>query len=207
MTKVIIDKISPSGGWRTTSTPRLPPIERRNAGLISRAILFAVKKFAKVDIANLWFLLKINPRLLHGMVFFASKFMPFGDLKRIDTELVILRVAWNCRARYQWGQHVQLGMRAGLSVDDILRISAGPESDMWSCKQKALLIACDEFHCNRFLSDSTWNALSSYYNQKLLLELLFVIGFYEGLAGVLNSAGLPLDVAMDAKLSSLADAE
>jgi alkylhydroperoxidase family enzyme len=197
------DQISPPGGWLTISTPRLPPIERARAGLVSRLILSIVEKYAKLDVANLWLLMKNNPRLLHGMLFFVSKFMPFGDLKRTNTELVILRVAWNCRARYIWGQHVQIGMRAGLSSEDIVRISQGPEAEGWRRDQKALLNACDEFHHNRFISDSTWINLSRYFDNKLLLELLCLIGFYDGFGGVVNSAGLPLDETMSAKLASL----
>jgi alkylhydroperoxidase family enzyme len=203
MSRLVRDQLSPPGGWRIINTPRLPPVERRKAGLISRFILSAVKKYAKIEVTNLWLLMKINPRLLHGMLFFVSKFMPFGDLKRLDTELVILRVAWNCRARYVWGQHVQLGIRAGLSIKDIIRISKGPEAEGWSSKQKALLNACDEFHSSRFVSDSTWNDLARSFDKRILLELLCLLGFYEGFGGVLNSAGLPLDETMSDKLSSL----
>jgi alkylhydroperoxidase family enzyme len=206
MSRTFRDQISPPGGWRSLPSPRLPPIERSKAGLFSRLLLSLVEKYARLDVANLWLLMKNNPRLLHGMLFFVSKFMPFGDLKRINTELVILRVSWNCRARYIWGQHVELGMRAGLSADEIIRISEGPDVDGWSCDQKALINACDEFHQCRCVSDSTWNTLSLYFDNKLLLELLCLIGFYEGFSGVLNSAGLPLDKTMDVKLSSLQSA-
>jgi hypothetical protein len=37
--------------------------------------------------------------------------------------------------------------------------------------------------------------------ERLLLELLMLIGYYEGLAGVLNSAGLPLDTALEKVLA------
>ncbi|WP_320821269.1 hypothetical protein [Thalassolituus sp.] len=39
-------------------------------------------------------------RLLRGMLGFASKLMPFGELDRRDTKLAILRVAWLCRSSY-----------------------------------------------------------------------------------------------------------
>jgi alkylhydroperoxidase family enzyme len=203
MSKFFYKQLSPPEGWRTIATPRLHSVIRRDAGFFSRLILLAVEKHAKLDVANLWLLLRINPRLLHGMLFYASKFIPFGKLKRMDTELVILRVSWNCRARYIWGQHVQLGMRAGLSSKDILRIADGPEGDGWNSKQEALLHACDEFHRSRFVSDSTWNILASLYNKKLLLELLLLIGFYEGLAGTLNSVGLQLEDSSESNLSAL----
>jgi alkylhydroperoxidase family enzyme len=203
MSRLTRKEISPPGGWCTMSTPRLPPVNRCKAGLISRIVLSALEKYAKLDVANLWLLMKTNPRLFNGMLFYVLKFMPFGDLDRINTELVILRVAWNCRARYVWGQHVQLGMRAGLTREDIMRISLGPDAEGWHSEQKALLIACDEFHQIRFISDSTWNSLSRHYDNKLLLELLCLIGFYDGFGVVLNCAGISLDETTSNTLSSL----
>ena len=34
--------------------------------------------------------------------------MPLGSLPRLDTELVILRVAWQCGSAYEWHQHVRI---------------------------------------------------------------------------------------------------
>lgn len=50
---------------------------------------------------------------------------------------------------------------------------------------------------------STWQELSGFYDQRLLLELLVLIGFYEGLAGVLNSVGLPLDQELEALVTNV----
>jgi alkylhydroperoxidase family enzyme len=203
MSRISRDPLSPPGGWRSITNPRLLPIKRNKAGIFLRSFLWIIEKFSKIDASNLWLLLRNNPRLMHGLLFYVSKFMPFGDLKRADTELVILRVAWNCRTQYVWGQHVQLGMRTGLSVEDIIRISKGPEAEGWKSHQKTLLNACDEFHRNRFVSDSTWGYLSCHYDKKILLELLLLIGFYEGFGGVLNSAGLPLESTTSTNLTSL----
>ena len=47
--------------------------------------------------------------------------MPGGRLPRIDTELVILRVAVVRGSDYELNHHTQLGRRAGLSDADIER--------------------------------------------------------------------------------------
>lgn len=197
------DVSSPPGGWRQLDAPRVALVSRKKAGLISRIALFFVERFGKLEVANLWLMMKINPRLSFGALFFVSRLMPFGELRRIDTELLILRVAWNCRARYEWGQHVEIAQRVGLSAEDIRRIADGPNAPGLSSRQVTLLNACDEFHRDRLISDSTWQHLACHFNDRLVVELLFVIGFYEGLAGVLNSVGLPLDKAMDEKLALL----
>lgn len=203
MTEKFDGQLVPPSGWATPETVRIPPVSRKNIGFSTKAVLSVVEKIGGLDAANLWLMMIRNPRLLRGMMYMASKLMPFGELKRRDTELVILRVAWNCRARYEWGQHVDIGMRAGLTAEDIARIADGPAAAGWTAKQAALLSACDEFHVERMISEATWQQLLEYFDKKLMLELLFLIGFYEGLAGVLNSAGLPLDVALELKLQSL----
>ena len=109
-----IQQLAPPGGWRTTPHTRLPPLDKEGASLTQRLFIQGIRIFGRVDAPNLWLMLMHNTRLLRGFLGFASRMMPYGELPRCDTELVILRVAWNCRSRYEWGQHVNIGLRAGL---------------------------------------------------------------------------------------------
>jgi alkylhydroperoxidase family enzyme len=176
-------------------------LEAQNAGLGQRVLMYLIGRFGKLEASNLWLMLMHNFRLMRGFLLFAPKLMPYGELDRRDTELVILRVAWNCRARYEWGQHVDIGIRAGLSVEEVVRVSLGSDVPGWERGQIALLRAVDEFHHERMVADTTWAMLREFYDQRLLLELLFLIGFYEGLAGVLNSTGLALNAAPEQRLA------
>lgn len=206
MTVPSIDQLKPSGGWRNPGVIRIPPIDIANAGVGQRIFLASVRRFGKLDAGNLWLMLMHNFRLLRGFLSFVPLMMPYGELDRLDTELVILRVGWNCRCRYEWGQHVDIGMRAGLSVDDIMRIPFGPDAPGWSARQVAILKATDDIHNERMVSESTWALLAGFFNPRLLLELLMLIGLYEGLAGVLNSTGLPLDPSLEKLLRTEAPA-
>ncbi|MES2684462.1 MAG: carboxymuconolactone decarboxylase family protein [Pseudomonadota bacterium] len=202
MSKPTVPELSPPGGWRVPTGERLPPLAPERATTTQRLLIGVIKKVGKLDAANLWGLLSHNMRLMRGFLFFSSRMMPLGELERRDTELAILRVGWNCRARYEWGQHVDIGMRAGLKAEEVARIAEGPEAPGWLPHQAVLLRACDEFHHDRMVSDSTWALLAERYSERLLLELLMLIGFYEGLAGVLNSTGLPLDNALEKILAN-----
>ncbi|GAM30568.1 hypothetical protein P23_1071 [Acinetobacter calcoaceticus] len=193
----LVQQLTPKDGWCEPGNKRFTLVNPENAKKSQKILLSGLRHLGKLDAENLWRLLLINPRMMQGVLFFSSKLMPYGELPRRDTELVILRVGWNCRARYEWGQHVDIGMRAGLTPIEIARIPHGAEADGWLPKQHILLKACDEFHSERMISDLTWNQLAEHYDQRLLLELLMLIGYYEGLAGVLNSAGLPLDTGIE----------
>lgn len=128
--------------------------------------------------------------------------MPHGEIPRRDTELVILRVGWNCRCRYEWGQHVDISLRAGVSAEDIARVPQGAEAPGWEPRIRALMRACDEFHDQRMIPDKTWAELEAHYDTPRLLEVLMLIAQYEGLAGVLNSTGLPLDTDLEQVLAA-----
>ncbi|MGM0564586.1 MAG: carboxymuconolactone decarboxylase family protein [Pseudomonadota bacterium] len=192
----------PEKGWRPANG-RLAPLKPSEARGFQRLLIFFINRIGGLDASNLFMMLVRNFRLFRSWLGFAAKLMPYGRIERLDTELVILRVGWNCRCRYEWGQHVDIGLRAGLDEATILRVPDGPDSDGWSDRQRALLYACDEIHQDREVSETTWAALNRHYNERDVIEVLMLIGHYEMLAGVLNSTGLPLDEKLESVLARL----
>lgn len=199
MNKHSLLQLEPPGGWRTQPQARIPPLAPDQAALWQRLLMQAIERVGKLDAANLWRMLMRHPRLLRGFLSFAPVLMPYGELPRRDTELVILRVAWNCRSRYEWGQHVDIGLRAGLAPEAILRLTQGPAEAGWNEQERLLLQAVDELHRDCLVGEATWRGLAGHYDERRLLELLMLAGFYRGLAGVLNSTGLPLDASLQAR--------
>jgi alkylhydroperoxidase family enzyme len=199
-------QLAPPGGWRQHTRPRIPPLRASELPLPLRAMLnvagkWAEKRTGTAIVPDVFLLLLRHPRLFWPWLRFASRLMPYGTLERRDAELVILRVAWNCRCRYEWGQHVAIGLLAGLSADDIKRIALGSEAPGWSPLQSALLAATDDSYREREISEQSWQRLGAHYRTPQLLELSMLIGHYEMLAGVLNSSGLPLEAHTELQLA------
>ena len=190
-------QLTPLGGWRTPGRVRLGPLIAAEASLGQRVLSSLTVRIGKVNAANLFLMLMRNVRLFWVWLNFAKKMMPYGQLDRRDTELAILRVGWNCRSRYEWGQHVDIGMRAGVSAADIARVAQGPDAPGWEPKLVAVLSACDEIHRDKMIADETWEALLTHFDEKRLLELVLLINHYEMLAGVLISTGLELDACLE----------
>lgn len=197
-------QLTPAEGWRTPGRVRVAPLAPKEVGMATCVFIKLVNKLGDLVASNLFLMLARNLRLLQTWLAFASRMMPYGEVERRDTELAILRVSWNCRCRYEWGQHVDIGTRAGVSAQDISRIPLGPDAPGWEPRIKALMHACDELHHERMISESTWCDLERYYSIRQLLEVTMLIGHYEMLAGVLNSTGLPLDEALEVKLAGAA---
>ncbi len=124
------------------------------------------------------------------------KWMPFGGkllngkVPARERELAVLRVGWLCQAEYEWGQHVPIGRRAGLTDEEIARIPAGPAAAGWSDLDRTILQATDELHEQSCIADVTWARLSEEYDDKQLIELVMVIGHYHLLSFALNTLGV-----------------
>lgn len=106
-------------------------------------------------------------------------------------EIVILRIGYLCRSGYEWTQHVEIALRAGLSQNDIARIKTGADAPGFA--DVALLRACDELHARQFIADTTWAALKAYFDDKACMDLIFTAGQYTQVSMMLNSFGVQLD--------------
>ncbi len=107
-----------------------------------------------------------------------------------DKEILILRIAWLCKAKYEWDHHVVVGKRVGLSNDEINQIKIGPEAQDWNHFDATLLRAVDELYTNTFMSEKTWNELIVHYTVNQVMDVTFVVGAYNMLAMFLNSFGI-----------------
>jgi alkylhydroperoxidase family enzyme len=131
-----------------------------------------------------------HPKLLKYWLVFAGGILSKGRLPGRDREILILRTGWHCQADYEWGHHVEIGQRVGLTDDEILRIALGPDAPGWSEFDAVLLRAADELHHDACLSDSTWGALAARYDTQQLLEVPMTVGQYHLVSMTLNAVGV-----------------
>ncbi len=201
-----MSELAPAGGWHPSGAPRIAPLRLAQLNPAMRAVMWAAGKWAQrrtgtSTVPDVFLLLMRHKTLFQPWLRFASRLMPYGTLDRRDAELVILRVGWNARCRYEWGQHVVIGLRAGLSADEIARVAQGPGAGGWTPRQDALLQAADELHATRVVSPATWQRLAEHFREHQLIEIGMLVGHYQMLAGVLNSVGLALEPQVEALLA------
>ena len=183
--------------WRELDAPRVQPLAEDEMNVATRALAKAAGRAVGGPPPNIFLTLGRHPRMFAPWLAFASQLMPRGTLPRKDTELVILRVAWNCRSRYEWDHHVRIGRQVGLADVEIERVADGPGADGWSDRQAALLAAADELHEDRIVSDETWERLRAHLDDKRLIELCMLVGHYEMLAMTLGSLGVQPEAPLD----------
>jgi 4-carboxymuconolactone decarboxylase len=124
-----------------------------------------------------------------------------GKIPPRDREIVILRTAHLCGAAYEWGQHVVLGRKAGLTDEEIEHICLAEPSGQWSDHEKSLLNAVDELHVDACISEKTWVALSARFDQRQMIELPMLVGQYHLVAFTTNSLGIEPDEGLPAMRS------
>jgi alkylhydroperoxidase family enzyme len=117
-----------------------------------------------------------------------------GDstVPRRELEIAILRVGWNCRSVYEFGQHTRLGRRFGLTDEEIAAI-AGGDVDRFSPEDRELVALADDLCEHDCVSDTTWAALTSRYSTDQMIEMVMIAGFYRLVSCFLNSAGVALE--------------
>jgi alkylhydroperoxidase family enzyme len=115
-----------------------------------------------------------------------------GALAARDRELAVLRIGWLCQAPYEWGEHVLVAKKLGLTSEQIERIVIGSQAPGWSAHEQAILRATEELHADAMISDATWETLAKTLDEKQLIELPIIVGQYQTVAYYQNSLRLRL---------------
>ncbi|CAN7513668.1 carboxymuconolactone decarboxylase family protein [Phenylobacterium sp. LjRoot225] len=115
-----------------------------------------------------------------------------GALSPRERELAVLRVGWLMRAPYEWGEHVDISQRYGVTPEEIERVILGAAAPGWSEHDAALLRAVEELLSEQAISDATWATLAKSWNEQQLIELPMMVGQYVATALVQNALRMRL---------------
>jgi alkylhydroperoxidase family enzyme len=187
--------------------PRLAPLpaeertERQQLLLdeMSMVVVDGVRK-PREDMAALEILVR-HAELYKAHIEVAQKYLSDCEMGIRDRELAILRIAWLSQAPFEWGAHVKIGKRNGITSEEIERVIEGSSATGWSKQDRAILRAMEELHFDSMISDDTWTDLQQFYGDKKLIELVILAGQYKTVAYYQNALRLPLP---DANIGLLA---
>lgn len=108
-------------------------------------------------------------------------------------EMLILRIGWDCRSEYEWAKHVGSVGRARDHGLEPRHIAEGPASPAWNPFERAILTSVDELYRDGLVSDATWKALSTEFDQTSLMSAIFTASSYQATSMVLNALGVQLE--------------
>jgi alkylhydroperoxidase family enzyme len=175
----------------TGQPQRIEPLKAEEFSEEARAMVYnmraAFKATLDVPIPEYFGLMLRHPGLFRCQIDTGIQLVTKGAIGRREQELAILRVGWLCRAPYEWGEHVDIAKRYGISAEEIERVTQGSAAPGWSDHDRAILRGVEELLGNQSLSDDTWNALSRSWNEQQLLEFPALVGQYFQVALLQNS--------------------
>ncbi len=142
---------------------------------------------------NIHSLMANHPSLLHAWWDFRNYSVRGGSLDQRDRELVILRVAIHMRSWYEWASHVDRGLAAGLTIEEIDRVRQGPEAAEWSEHDRLLLQSVDELIAGRSIRAATREKLADHFDANQLMDIIAIHGMYITIGCMINTWGLDID--------------
>jgi len=142
---------------------------------------------------NVHKLMANHPKLLMAWWNYRNYSVTGGDLSQRQCELVILRTAHHTGAMYEWASHVDRGLKAGLSFEEIDRVRTGPAAPGWPREDALLLTAVDDCTRENRINGSTLGELAQFYSARQVLDIIAIQGMYTTLGAMINTWGLELD--------------
>ncbi|MEQ8860049.1 MAG: carboxymuconolactone decarboxylase family protein [Pseudomonadales bacterium] len=171
--------------------PRVAPLESDEWSEGAREVIAPLAE--RGPVLNIFKTLANHPDLMRRWLVFANHILGKSTLALRERELVILRIGYLCQAGYEWGQHVLIARRGGMTDDEIRSARTGPDTPGLSELDRLLLRATDELHADAHVSDATWQGLSEHLTTQQLMDLVFTVGQYNLVSMALNSFGVQAD--------------
>jgi len=113
-------------------------------------------------------------------------------------ELVILLVAKEMNAEYEWVQHLDIAKAVGATDEEIEAIKLMElDSEALSPEAQALLVFADQVIDATRANNKVFAELQKHFPPRQIVETLLVIGEYQMLAQVMTNLDLELDDAVD----------
>ncbi|MGC1510745.1 carboxymuconolactone decarboxylase family protein [Ketobacter sp. MCCC 1A13808] len=138
-----------------------------------------------------------HPALAKAFLTFNNHVAMTNTLSKRICELLILRVSWLRRSEYEFQQHVILGLRAGLTTDEIDRLQEGPQAEGWDATDADLLRAADDLVSDAHVNQHTWARLSQQFSTEQMMDIVFTVGCYEVLGMAFKSFGVPFEDSLE----------
>ena len=175
------------------STPRVSPGGFAALGPINWIIVRAMGIATGTDSPHIFATLGRSKGLFRGWLHFSSRMMPFGELSRAESEMIIIRVAHLRDCDYELDHHRRLGEKAGIGPAEFERVLAGPDDGAWGDRERTLLLATDQLVTGRDIDDPTWEALRRHLTERQAIAFTLLVGQYDMLATTIGTLRMQRD--------------
>jgi len=150
-------------------------------------------KKANLNVFTMWAHSQNTIELIIGLG--AAQFAKL-ELPRGIREMVTLLGAHSNTAFYEWGQHIELSKAAGVSDEQRAALACGDvDAACFSAAEQAALRLAAAVLAGPKVSDETFGAAEKYLNNRQLVEMVGVIGYYWMLGRIATVFQVDFDIA------------
>jgi alkylhydroperoxidase family enzyme len=134
-----------------------------------------------------------SPRVFGKM--FAGGLLDKGPLSLRQREIVIDRTTARLGCEYEWGVHVALfADKVGFGETEIAAtVSGSSDAACWTIEEQTLIALVDDLVDRHMLSDNTWSALATHFDETQILEAIALVGYYHTISFLCRGLSLPLE--------------
>lgn len=116
------------------------------------------------------------------------------------SELAILVTARHWSQPVEWAIHAPIAEAQGIDPQDIGAINAGQEPQTLKADERLVWRFCQELHGERRVSDETWRQAVAQFDEKGVMDLVGLCGYYALLSMVMNASQTPVPASTAAPL-------
>jgi alkylhydroperoxidase family enzyme len=115
-----------------------------------------------------------------------------GEIPPRERELAVVRIGWLNRAPYEFGEHVDIAKRYGITAEEIEYILVGSTHPHWNAHEAAVLRGVEQLLASQMIDDATWATLAETWSEAQLIEFPMMVGQYVATAYVQNALRMTL---------------
>ena len=192
-TLIAVVLLSPTHAMTATAQDRMPPLSENQMTPEQRAAVEEFKTARNTDrFGGPFMALLRSPEMM-------NRARNVGDYVRFRSalpprlsEFVILLTARHWTQNYEWYVHAPIALREGLDAAVIEAVADGRRPADLADDEAAVYDFCMELLRTHGVSDPTYARMVSHLGEKGVIDTIGILGYYQLLAMVMNTARTPL---------------
>lgn len=147
----------------------------------------------KLPPANIFRMLGNTPASFDGFLRLALSILTQSELDPRKREIAVLRVAHVTHSAYEWHQHVQIALRAGVSQSEIDAIACEGSVRGLDEEGRLLCRVAEEISRDVRLSDDALEQILARYGVRQASELILCCSYFNMVSRFLESMRVPFE--------------
>jgi 4-carboxymuconolactone decarboxylase len=174
---------------------RMPPIDADQMDEAQRAAAAELIAGPRKAVTGPFVALLRSPRLMQRLQKVGEYLRFESSLRPAVSEFATLVVARRWTQQFEWGTHVPLALREGISRETIEALRDGRRPPSLTREEAVVYDFATELLEHRGVSDVTYDACNSLLGERGVIDLVGVLGYFTAISMVLNVAHAPAATA------------